>query len=79
MSSSDQSKYIGVPCIVLAILWQTSGKGVAGPPAGVTPPPAKITLGKALGHVIRIRAVWILGIVALCSFGAAMAMVGYLP
>lgn len=69
----------GVPCVLLGLIWILTGKDR----------PAELNSGSAtngsqplitsLKHVIKIREVWILGLITLTYWGSSMGFVGYLP
>jgi MFS transporter, NNP family, nitrate/nitrite transporter len=69
---------LAVPAIVLGILWLTTGDR----PKSVQQQPSRsedATLWQLLSHVIRIREVWIMGLVIMSAMGSITAVNGYLP
>ena len=79
---------LGAPAVIVGILWFTTGRepgeadrrsspasaANAGNNAGAT-----IPFREAVLHVIRIKEVWILGLISLTLWGTNTAFVGYLP
>jgi NNP family nitrate/nitrite transporter-like MFS transporter len=68
----------GAPCIVLGLLWLFTGRE---PDKSELPQAAavKMSFRQAISRVIRIKEVWVIGIVTLFTWGASMGFVGYLP
>ncbi len=68
----------GIPAIALGLLWLFTGRD---PDKSELPETAmsKIPFRQALTHVIRIKEVWIIGLVTLTNWGASMGFIGYLP
>jgi MFS family permease len=68
----------GVPAIALGFLWLFTGRD---PDQSELPEMAigKVPFRKALSHVIRIKEVWIIGLVTLTNWGASTGFIGYLP
>ncbi|OGO19037.1 MAG: hypothetical protein A2Z15_06855, partial [Chloroflexi bacterium RBG_16_50_11] len=68
----------GIPAVALGLLWLFTGRE----PDKTENPELltnKIPFRQALSHVIRIKEVWILGLVTLTTWGASMGLIGYLP
>jgi len=70
--------FYGVPAVALGLLWLFTGRE---PDKTENPEQlaTKLPFRQALSHVIRIKEVWIIGIVTLTSWGASMGFIGYLP
>ena len=68
----------GVPAVALGFLWLFTGRepDKTENPELVT---TKIPFRQAISHVVRIKEVWIIGLVTLANWGANMGFVGYLP
>jgi len=68
----------GIPAIALGLLWLFTGRD---PDKSELPETAmsKIPFRQALTHVVRIKEVWIIGLVTLTNWGASMGFIGYLP
>jgi NNP family nitrate/nitrite transporter-like MFS transporter len=68
----------GAPAVVLGILWLTTGKE----PGKIEQPDtivSNIPFRQAISHVVRIKEVWIIGLVTLTNWGASTGFIGYLP
>jgi len=68
----------GAPAVVLGILWLTTGKE----PGRIEQPDtivSQVPFRQAISHVVRIKEVWIIGLVTLTNWGASMGFIGYLP
>ncbi len=68
---------LAIPSFVLFVMWLTTGKE---PPASdkahsLYRPPFR----QAIMHVVRLKEVWVLGLIQACVLGANMGMGGYLP
>jgi len=68
----------GVPAIALGFLWLFTGRD---PDKSELPEMAmsKVPFRQALSHVVRIKEVWIIGLVTLTNWGASTGFIGYLP
>jgi MFS family permease len=68
----------GVPVIALGLLWLFTGRD---PDKSELPEMAmsKVPFRQALSHVVRIKEVWIIGLVTLTNWGASTGFIGYLP
>jgi MFS family permease len=68
----------GIPAIALGLLWLFTGRD---PDKSELPEMAisKVPFRKALSHVVRIKEVWIIGLVTLTNWGASTGFIGYLP
>jgi NNP family nitrate/nitrite transporter-like MFS transporter len=67
----------GIPPILLSILWQFTIKEPKKTEISVT----KEGMGfrQLLSHVIRVKEIWIIGIIALGLLGTGLGIIGYLP
>jgi NNP family nitrate/nitrite transporter-like MFS transporter len=70
--------FYGAPSVALGLLWLFTARE---PDATENPEQlvAKVPFRQALSHVIRIKEVWIIGLVTLTNWGASMGYIGYLP
>ena len=68
----------GAPGIIIGLLWLTTGREPHGSELPATPV-SEIPLRQALSHVVRIKDVWIIGLIALAQWGANTGLMGYLP
>ena len=68
----------GLPSVLLGLLWLFTGKEPERT-ASAGPPTSEIPFKQALSHVIRIKEVWLIGLVTLFTWGASMGFIGYLP
>jgi MFS transporter, NNP family, nitrate/nitrite transporter len=68
----------GAPPLVLGLLWLFTGRepDKTENPNQLT---TKIPFRQSLSHVIRIKEVWIVGLVTMMLWGCTMGYVGYLP
>jgi NNP family nitrate/nitrite transporter-like MFS transporter len=68
----------GIPAIIISMLWfftvrETKGNELSS--VGTAP----VKFKESLSHVIRIRDIWLLGLVMLSQIGTMMGITGYLP
>ncbi|OGN99799.1 MAG: hypothetical protein A2Y58_03665 [Chloroflexi bacterium RBG_13_51_52] len=70
--------FYGIPSAALGLLWLFTARE---PDKTENPEQlaVKLPFRQALSHVIRIKEVWIIGLVTLTSWGASMGFIGYLP
>lgn len=70
--------FFGAPAVALGLLWWFTGRE---PDKTELPEAAtsQIPFKQAISRVIRIKEVWIIGVVNLFTWGASMGFVGYLP
>jgi MFS family permease len=68
----------GAPCILLGVLWFFTGRE---PSKNETLelPAVMVPFREALSRVIRVKGVWLMGLLTLAHYGATMGFVGYLP
>jgi NNP family nitrate/nitrite transporter-like MFS transporter len=68
-----------VPTMILGLLWLVTGrsprKHELQDVSVMSPPPFR----QSLAHVLRMKEVWIIGLINLTNWGANMGVVGYLP
>ena len=69
---------LGAPSVILGILWLVTGREPQKQEAQ-TERSSQVPFKEALFHVIRIKEVWILGLISLTLWGANMGFMGYLP
>jgi MFS transporter, NNP family, nitrate/nitrite transporter len=68
---------LGIPGVLVGVLWLFTGRE---PRKDETQSaPARVSIREALSRIIRIREVWIIGLIAFTLWGANMGMSGYLP
>jgi MFS family permease len=74
----------GVPTALLGLVWLTTGRE---PDSHMLPersPEAlalanRVPFQESLSHVLRIKAVWLIGVIELTNWGASTGFIGYLP
>jgi len=77
--------FYGAPAVALGLLWLFTGRdpGRSSPPTDSLsveePSGSTVPFRQAFSRVIRIKEVWIIGIVTLSNWGASMGLIGYLP
>ena len=69
----------GMPCVILGILWYFTGKEPESNGTERKEDGNSVSFKNSLSHVLRIRNVWIIGLVTLTFWGSSMGMIGYLP
>jgi len=69
--------FFGAPCVLLGFLWLTTRE----PDAAELPRTiaVKVPFKEALSKVVRMKEVWIIGLVTTFLWGASMGLIGYLP
>ncbi|MBN1191252.1 MAG: MFS transporter [Dehalococcoidales bacterium] len=68
---------LGIPGVLVGLLLLTTGRE---PRKNETmSAPAQVPFREAISRVIRIKEVWIIGLIAFALFGTNMGMAGYLP
>ncbi|MHB8105481.1 MAG: MFS transporter [Dehalococcoidales bacterium] len=68
----------GLPAFALGLLWLFTGRE----PTKTENPElltVKMPFRQSLSHVIRMKEVWLIGLITLTNWGASMGFVGYLP
>ena len=68
----------GAPAIIVGLLWVATGRE---PDASELPAStlSEVPFRQALSQVIRIKEVWIIGLIMLTQWGANTGFIGYLP
>ena len=68
----------GAPSVLLGLLWFTT---VREPDASELPDTiaVKVPFREALSRVVRMKEVWIIGLITTATWGAGMGLIGYLP
>ena len=67
-----------VPMVILGLLWLFIGREPDRSTA-TEPSAGKVPFRQAMSHVMRIKEVWMIGIVSLTTWGASNGLIGYLP
>ena len=68
----------GAPAVALGLLWLFTARE----PDKIENPElltAKIPFRQAISHVIRIKEVWLIGLVTMTTWGPSLGLIGYLP
>jgi DHA1 family multidrug resistance protein-like MFS transporter len=68
----------GAPGIIIGLLWLITGREPQESEVPATPV-SEVPFRQALSHVVRIKDVWIIGLIALAQWGANTGLMGYLP
>jgi CP family cyanate transporter-like MFS transporter len=68
----------GIPCVLLGFLWLITGREPL-PEDGKTRRSSSIPFKQSLPSVLKIKPVWIIGLITLTFWGSSMGMIGYLP
>ena len=68
----------GIPCVLLGLLWLITGREPV-PEDGTTKKTSSIPFKQSLSSVLKIKPVWIIGLITLTFWGSSMGMIGYLP
>jgi MFS family permease len=68
----------GAPAVIVGLLWFATGRE---PDASELPAPtvSEVPFRQALSQVIRIKEVWMIGLITLAQWGANTGLIGYLP
>ncbi|MFC1840400.1 MFS transporter [Thermodesulfobacteriota bacterium] len=69
----------GIPCIILAFLWLFTGREPKPEDHSVSRLADSVSLRDSLIHIIKIKEVWIIGLITFTFWGSSNGMVGYLP
>jgi MFS transporter, CP family, cyanate transporter len=69
----------GAPAVLLGLLWLFTGRERQRQDLPNIPPLSPVPFRESLGHVLRIKQVWIIGLVNLAMWGSNMGFIGYLP
>ena len=68
----------GIPPVILGLLWLFTGREPQKHDAAYAPTTGD-PLKKSLAHIIRLKDVWIMGVILLSFWGMNMGFAGYLP
>ena len=68
----------GIPCVLLGLLWLITGREPVSED-GTFKRASSIPLRQSLSSVLKIKPVWIIGLITLTFWGSSMGMIGYLP
>ena len=68
----------GIPCVLLGLLWLITGREPVFED-GKSKRASSIHFKQSLSSVIKIKPVWIIGLITLTFWGSSIGMVGYLP
>jgi MFS family permease len=69
----------GVPTVLLGLLWLVAGKEPQTRDRPDMPLIRHVPFKESLGHVLRNKAVWLIGGIEMTNWGANMGFLGYLP
>jgi MFS transporter, NNP family, nitrate/nitrite transporter len=69
----------GAPAVLLGFLWLFTARERNHSISATEETTIKVPFREALSHVIRIKEVWLIGIITLTNWGASMGLFGYLP
>jgi MFS family permease len=69
----------GVPTVLLGLAWLVMGREVEPADRPDVPIVQHVPFKQSLQHIVHIKAVWLVGVVELASWGANMGLIGYLP
>ncbi len=69
--------FYGVPCVLIGLLWLTTREPTASELPDTTA--NKIPFKEAISRVLRIKDVWLVGLMTTFLWGASMGLIGYLP
>lgn len=68
----------GIPCVLLGFLWLITGREPDSED-GTTKKASSIPFKQSLPSVLKIKPVWIIGLITLTFWGSSIGMIGYLP
>jgi MFS transporter, NNP family, nitrate/nitrite transporter len=69
----------GIPAVLLGLLWQFTARDRSPAVQSTGQGSVQVPFREAFSHVIRIKEVWLIGLITLTNWGASMGMFGYLP
>jgi MFS transporter, NNP family, nitrate/nitrite transporter len=69
----------GAPAVLLGLLWLFTGRERNHEISASEETTTQVPFKQAFSHVIRIKEVWLIGIITLTNWGASMGLFGYLP
>jgi MFS family permease len=68
----------GAPAVIIGLLWYATGREPLESELPATTV-SEVPFRQALSHVVRIKDVWIIGLITLAQWGANTGLIGYLP
>jgi sugar phosphate permease len=68
---------LGAPGLLVGVLWWFTGRD--SPKKEVLAAASQVTFSQAISKVVRVKEVWIIGLICLTLWGANMGFLGYLP
>lgn len=69
----------GAPSVMLGLLWLFTGREPERHEPAMALPKVAVPFRESLAHVLRIKQVWIIGLLNLTSWATNTAFIGYLP
>ena len=69
----------GIPAVVLGLLWHFTGREPDRSAHASEKTSIQVPFREAFSHVIRMKEVWLIGLITLTNWGASMGLFGYLP
>lgn len=69
----------GIPAIAIGFLWLFTARDPDHSNPAAEQTISKVPFKKAFSHVIRMKGVWLIGIITLTNWGSSMGLFGYLP
>jgi MFS family permease len=69
----------GIPAVIMGLMWMFTGREPVKHELATTLPAAEAPFRESLGHVLRIKQVWVLGLINMTTWGATTGLIGYLP
>jgi MFS family permease len=67
----------GVPPIIIGLLWLATGREPS--KSESSPTISEVPFRQALLHVVRIKEVWVIGLITLAQWASSTGLIGYLP
>lgn len=68
----------GIPCVLLGLLWLITGRDPVTEKETIKRA-SSIPFKESLPSVLKIKPVWITGLIAMTFWGSSMGLIGYLP
>jgi predicted MFS family arabinose efflux permease len=69
----------GAPAVLLGLLWLFTGREPDRSQHASEKTSIRVPFREAFSHVIRMKEVWLIGLITLTNWGASMGLFGYLP
>jgi MFS family permease len=69
--------FLGGLSLIVAVFWWLLARDAPGQPSAATR--GGVPVRRAIGELVRVRAVWVIGLVLLFRVGSFMGMTGYVP